>query len=140
MTKTKQEKERSRDGGTPGRGSPARKGEEAESAIRARLGIPADAEKVLVLGESSHWDPNWIMTSEEYFRLRVRRILDAAVRELEADPRRVFSVECVFFLRMYWERRPAKRDAIRRLVNEGRVRLTGSGMTTPLAPIMSPCP
>jgi len=104
---------------------------QTERAIRARLGIPEGAERILILAESSHWDPNWLLTSEEYYRLRIRRVLDRAVRELEADPRRIFSVECVFFLKMYWERRIEKREAVRRLVNKGRLRLTGSGMTTP---------
>ncbi len=131
MTKTKQAQRRSRNGGPPGEARIVGKREDTELAIRTRLGIPHDAQRVLVLAESSHWDPNWLMTSEEYFRFRVRRILDGALRELEAHPRRVFSIESVFFLKMYWEKRPEKRDAIRRLVNEGRFRLTGSGMTTP---------
>jgi len=102
-----------------------------EPRIRKRLGIPRDARLVIVFSESSHWDPNWLLTSEEYYRLRIRRILDKAIRELQLEPRRVFSVECVFFLKMYWERNPEKREPIRRLVNQGRLRLTGSGMTTP---------
>jgi hypothetical protein len=31
---------------------------EREGAIRRRLGIPRDAERVLVFAESSHWDPD----------------------------------------------------------------------------------
>lgn len=102
-----------------------------EKAIRERLGIPAGAERVIVFGETSHWDPDWLFTSEEYYRLRIRKILDLAVAELLREPRRVFSVECIFFLKMYWERNPEKREAIRDLVNRGRMRLTGSGLTTP---------
>ena len=106
-------------------------GRAAERTRRRALGIPDDAARVLVLTESSHWDPNWLLTSEGYFGLRVRRNLRQAVRELLADPGRVYSVECVFFLRMFYERVPACRSAVRQLVNEGRLRMMGSGVTTP---------
>jgi len=102
---------------------------ERERALRRRLGIPGDAARVLIFAESSHWDPDWLWTSEEYYRL-VRAGLDRAVDELLREPRRVYSVECIFFLRMYWERRPEMRDKVRALVNEGRLRLTSSGVTT----------
>ena len=101
-----------------------------ETYLRQRLGTPDDARRVIVFAESSHWDPNWLYTSEEYFRRFVRRNLDRAIEELQRDPRRVYSVECIFFLRMYWERRPEQRDAVRALVNQGRLRLTNSGVTT----------
>jgi len=101
-----------------------------ENFLRHRLGIPDDAERVIVFAESSHWDPNWMLTSEEYFRRLVRPNLDRAIEELLRDPRRVYSVECIFFLRKYWEQRPEQHDTIRSLVNEGRLRLTSSGVTT----------
>lgn len=99
-------------------------------SIRQRLGIPASAQRILVFTESSHWDPNWMLTSEVYFDRFVRRNLDQAVAALQREPRRVYGVECIFFLRMYWERCPDRREAVRALVNEGRLRLTGSGVTT----------
>lgn len=102
-----------------------------EKAIREKLGIPKDAEHVIIFGETSHWDPNWLWTSEEYFNMRIKRIIDEALVELESEPQRVFSIECVFFLKMYWEKCPDKREIVRELINNGRLRLTGSGMTTP---------
>jgi len=101
-----------------------------EESLRRRLGIPDDAERVIVFAESSHWDPNWLHTSEEYYHRFVCRNLDDAIGELLRDPRRVYSIECIFFLRMYWDRQPQQRDTIRTLVNEGRLRLTSSGVTT----------
>ena len=103
----------------------------AEQTLRERLGVPADAERVLVFGESSHWDPNWLFTSEWYYRRRIRTVLGEALRMLEHEPRRVFSVESLFFLRLYWEREPERRERLRRLLEEGRMRLLGSGITTP---------
>ncbi|MEJ2068702.1 MAG: hypothetical protein P8Y09_12325, partial [Deltaproteobacteria bacterium] len=102
-----------------------------EMELREGLGIPGDAEKVLFFSESSHWDPNWMFTSKEYYRLRINSVLNGAVRECEAEPRRIFGIECIFFLKMFWEKRADRRDSVRRLINEGRFRLTGTGMGTP---------
>jgi len=104
---------------------------ESEAEIRARLGVPAGAERVMVVTESSHWDPNWLLTSKEYFRLCVRRSLDHAIDALLAEPRRVYSLECAFFPDMYLRHRRTRQGAFRDLVNEGRLRFTGSGVTTP---------
>ncbi len=54
-----------------------------------KLGIPADAARVLILAESSHWDPNWLYTSEEYYSRWVEHNLLMAVAELVQSPRRV---------------------------------------------------
>ena len=101
-----------------------------EQQLRQRLGIPAEAQQVLFFGESSHWDPNWLYTAEEYFTRFVRDNLDQALAALQKEPRRIYSVECMFFLRMYWDERPEHHDAIRTFINTGRLRLTSSGVTT----------
>lgn len=101
-----------------------------EGEIRARLGIPAHARRVLILAESSHWDPNWLYTSEEYYTRFVDDNLQQAVSELLRQPRRIYSIECMFFLRMFWERHPGLRETLRALVNAGRLRLTSSGVTS----------
>ena len=101
-----------------------------EKSMRRRLGVPDDAEQVIIFAESSHWDPNWLHTSEEYLLRFVQPNLDRAIDELLRDPRRVYSIECIYFLRKYWEQRPEHRDIIRTFVNEGRLRLTSSGVTT----------
>ncbi len=103
----------------------------SEDARRARLGIPPGASEVVVVAESSHWDPNWLLTSKQYDRLCVRPSLDRALDALAAEPRRVFSLECLFFVDRYWRDRPERRTEIVDLVNEGRLRFTGSGVTTP---------
>jgi hypothetical protein len=99
-------------------------------SLRRRLQIPDQAAHVLVFSESSHWDPNWMLTSESYYERFVRPNLDTALDALESQPRRVYSIECMFFLRMYWDRCPAQRERVRALINEGRLRLTSSGVTT----------
>jgi hypothetical protein len=86
---------------------------------------------VLVLGETTHWDPNWLWTSEEYYQRRVDSTLEQVIARLGEEPRRVFSLECLFFLRLFWERHAELHDTIRELVNSKRLRLTGTGITTP---------
>ncbi|MGD8599638.1 MAG: hypothetical protein PVJ26_21675, partial [Anaerolineae bacterium] len=101
-----------------------------EKALRASLGIPADAQRVIVFAESSHWDPNWLYTSDEYYDRFVQKQMDEAIDGLLREVRRIYSLECMFFLRMYWEKNPQQHATIRGLVNEGRLRLTSSGVTT----------
>ena len=101
-----------------------------ESGLARRLGIPDAARRVLVLAESSHWDPNWMLTSEQYFRYGVRRTVDRVLDELERDERRVWSADCLFFLAMYWQRRPARREQLTAALQSGRLRVTTSGVTT----------
>lgn len=101
-----------------------------ETALRSALGIPAEAETVLIFGETSHWDPNWLLTSQEYYDRFVQKQLDQAISGLVREARRIYSVECMFFLRMYWDRNPQQHETIRELVNERRLRLTSSGVIT----------
>jgi hypothetical protein len=103
---------------------------ETTADLRERLGVPHDAPHVIVFAESSHWDPNWMWTSDDYFEKMVKPNLDQAIEALRTQPRRVYSVECMFFLRMYWEARPDQHDAVRTLVNNGQLRITNSGVTT----------
>jgi len=101
-----------------------------EARLRRDLGIPEDAHQVILFAESSHWDPKWLYTSGEYYDRYVRSNLDQAIDELLREPCRVYSIECIFFLRLYWERQPEQRETVRALVNEDRLRLTSSGVTT----------
>ena len=77
---------------------------ENEAEIRARLGIPEAARRVLVFAETSHWDPDWLRTCSAYYPLHVARVLEAVLRELRNDPGRLYSIESVFFLKMFWDR------------------------------------
>ena len=101
-----------------------------ELQLREKLGIPSDATQIILFSESSHWDPNWLQTSEEYFTNFVQSNLDQAITLLEKSPRRKYSVECVFFLKMYWDKNPQKHEQIRKLMNNGQLWMTSSGVTT----------
>ena len=101
-----------------------------ELELRRAAGIPDDARQVLIFAESSHWDPNWLYTSKVYYDRWVRANLEAAVAALQTEPRRVYSVECMFFFRVYWDDHPNQQELLRALVNSRRLRLTSSGVTT----------
>jgi hypothetical protein len=101
-----------------------------ETQLRQRLGIPPEADKIIIFAESSHWDPNWLRTSVQYYERFVERNLERALAELEREPRRIYSIESIFFLRMYWDRQPGQQETVRHLVNKGRLRITNSGVTT----------
>ncbi|MBS1847873.1 MAG: hypothetical protein JST73_06300 [Actinobacteria bacterium] len=102
-----------------------------EATLRSSLGIPEQASQVLVVAESTHWDPDWLLTSTEYLRLMVAPTLDRALDALAAEPRRIYSVECAFYPAAYLRLRPERTEAFVRFANEGRLRFTGSGVTTP---------
>lgn len=103
----------------------------SESARRRSLGIPDTATEVVTICESTHWDPNWLMRADTYHRWFVAPALDRVIDELEAEPRRVFGIECLFFMDRYWRERPDRHDQIRDLVARRRLVFTGSGVTTP---------
>ena len=115
------------DGFGPG---PIRSGE-TETAIRTRLGIPRDARRVLLFSESSHWDTNWLKTSEEYFDARLTPIFAAVLAALEQDPLRIYCIESVFFLKMFWERHPREQGRLRALLQRRQLRILTSSFTTP---------
>lgn len=103
---------------------------QGESTLRKALGIPDDAERVIILSESQHWDPDWLMTAQEYYDRFVKANLGLALDAVRDEERRVYSIECMYFLRMYWEDCPERQDEVRGLINRGRLRLTSSGVTT----------
>src|SRR5580658_2790529 len=103
----------------------------SEAALRERLGIPDGAARVLVFSESSHWDTNWLETSEEYFKRRLEPIFAKILSALERDPLRVYCIESVFFLKLFWERHPECREELTRLIEERRLRVLSSSFTTP---------
>jgi hypothetical protein len=86
---------------------------------------------VLVFCESSHWDTNWLETSEDYFRRRLEPIFTKVVAALEHDPARVYCIESVFFLKLFWERHPEYQGRLRQLIDRRQLRIITSSFTTP---------
>jgi hypothetical protein len=107
------------------------RGPRTEYELRRKLGVPDDAAHVLVFSESSHWDTSWIETSEEYFDRRLRPIFAAIIAALEHDHHRVYCIESVFFLKLFWQRHPEHRETLRGLIDSGQLRVLTSSLTTP---------
>jgi len=105
--------------------------EEIERAVRRKLGIPDEAERVAVFGMTSHWDINWLKTFDDYFTGSVARIIARALALLDEDPAYTYAISEVDFLRKYWEDRPEERERILRHVSSGRLRIVGGGITSP---------
>jgi hypothetical protein len=102
-----------------------------EQALRHQLGVPDDAAHVLVFSESSHWDTNWLETSDEYFERRLRPIFFAVLAALESDRCRIYCIESLFFLKLFFERHPEHCDTVRALIEQGQLRILSSSFTTP---------
>jgi len=102
-----------------------------EYAFREKLGIPKEAKKVIVFAQSSHVDPDWLLTADQYQRLLTDKAFERALIELKKDLRYIYSVECTFFFKRYWDSHPQDRDALRSYVNSGRIKFTGTGVTSP---------
>ena len=76
----------------------------------------------------SHTDPGWLLTSEDYYKRHVKKILDGVLSQLEADPERRFAwAETCFFERWYSEQKGAVKAKIARLVAEGQLEFVGGG-------------
>jgi hypothetical protein len=111
-------------GPAPAPGSP-------EIAYRRSLGIPDDARTVVVYSQSSHLDINWLMTFQEYQDRIVDKVVDKALDLLDSDPRAVYSMAEMGFLRPWWDRHPQDHDRLRKHVATGRFRIVGGAVTTP---------
>ncbi|NXX47844.1 MA2B1 mannosidase, partial [Tricholaema leucomelas] len=84
----------------------------------------------------THDDVGWLKTVEQYFygvrnevqHAGVRYILDSVVAELLAEPSRRFVYSEVAFFSRWWQQQDeATRDAVRQLVQEGRLEFVGGG-------------
>ncbi len=101
----------------------------SERDLREALGVPADAERVLILSQSSHLDINWRKTFAQYYRDHVEGVFVEAEAVLDRDPKAFYSVAEMAFLAEHvglhgvgtWPEHAAT----------GHARIVGGGMTTP---------
>lgn len=101
----------------------------SEAQLRAALGVPADAQRVLILSQSSHLDINWKHTFDEYYEEHVQAVFVDAIAGLDAEPATYYSVAEMAFLSAHVDRHGAA--AWREHVATGRARVVGGGLTTP---------
>lgn len=99
--------------------------------IRAALGIPAEAARVLVFGQSAHLSSEGQPPPEPERWTLVADIFSRALDALEADSNYRYAMAEVAWLRQYWETHPERHEAIRRFNGEGRLAVVGGAVSSP---------
>lgn len=106
--------------------------ESTERKLRRELGIPDSAKKVLIIGQSSHLDPDWLLTFDEYYDKFVRRIILSSLHFISLSPLHYYSLAEVSFIKRFYEESPADmREELRRRIREGRFVILGGGFSSP---------
>ena len=99
--------------------------------LRRTLGIPDEARRVLVIGQNAHLDLNWTRTTESYYTGYVEQIYSNALDAIANDPEYHYATAEMAFLRMFWERRPERHDALIRAIQQGQFQIVGGGVSQP---------
>lgn len=100
-----------------------------ERDLREALGVPTDAERVLILSQSSHLDIDWKETFDQYYQDHVEQVFLDAAAILDRDPDAFYSVAEMAYLARHVELHGA--GTWPRHVESGHARIVGGGMTTP---------
>ena len=106
---------------------------ETEAGIRARLGIPPSAKRVLILSQSSHMDWDWNETFLEYYNSEVADVLSSATSILakyraEKQPY-YYSVAETGYLQQFWRQNPSALASLR--TSGHTLHMVGGGITSP---------
>lgn len=102
-----------------------------ELALRAKLGIPARATRVIVFGQNAHLDIDWQHTFDDYYTMFVGDVLVQARQMLDMQPHALYSVAEMAYLEHHLQVHPEELDAIRAASQAGRWRIVGGAMTSP---------
>ena len=103
----------------------------AERDLRSSLGIPLDAERVLVVSQSSHMDLNFLFTFDGYYENNIRHVIRRSLDLLDQHPRYRYSIAEIGFLRRYWDENPGERERILRHTASGALEIVGGGLSSP---------
>jgi alpha-mannosidase len=105
----------------------------AEARLRAELGVPAAAARVLIISQSSHLDWDWLHTFDDYYQQSVDGIFLNALQLLtqyHAAPAHYFySVAEVAYLQRFAAIHPDLLQPLRHVDQD--LRIVGGGITSP---------
>ncbi len=88
------------------------------------------AEKVVIIGQSSHLDISWFYTADEYYEKLVRDIFISALKFLKSNPEnRIFFAES-FWIRKFFEDETIDSQDLLSYMKEGRLIVEGGGVGT----------
>lgn len=123
-------------GGGEGRSDACPRGAAApasEACVRAELGVPPQADRVLILSQSSHLDWDWLRTFDDYYTEQVDRIFTNALALLTqshaAPAHYYYSIAEMGYLQRFLAGQPERRDALRAVGSD--LRIVGGGITSP---------
>ncbi len=102
-----------------------------ESQIRTLLNIPASAKQVMIVSQSSHWDPDWQSTFDTYYTNNVDSIIKQALNMLDTYKGYYYSICEILYLKRYWDVHPEDHARILKYLRDGQLRIVGGGMTSP---------
>ncbi len=102
-----------------------------ESDLRASLGIPADAKRVIVFYQSSHLDIDWQKTFDDYYSAFVGEIFSDARTVLDAQPRAFYGVAEMAYLAHHTQAHPEDLSSLKSAAARGALHVVGGGMTSP---------
>lgn len=103
-----------------------------EERIRAKLGVPDNAERVLIIGQSSHLDLDWLTSFDNYYEHFVKPIFISALDFLEVNSGHYYAIAEVSFIKRFVIDNPEGRgeEFINR-VKDGRLVILGGGFSSP---------
>ncbi len=102
-----------------------------EKEIRHRLGVPDSAKTVVILQQTAHLDPDWLMTFEDYYEKVVENIYISALELVNTRSNYVYTAGILAFLKKFYEDHPEYRDVLKSAVARGKFRIIGGGFTSP---------
>src|SRR5215470_15162082 len=105
----------------------------SESCVRSELGIPPQADRVLILSQSSHLDWDWLRTFSDYYELQVDGIFQNAVAlmtQFHAAPvHYYYSIAEIGYLQRFVSAHPELVESMHAV--GGDLRIVGGGITSP---------
>jgi hypothetical protein len=102
-----------------------------ELAARHALGIPDEAQCVIVLSQTSHIDIDWRLTFDGYYSMWVESLFGSAHDLLAADPAYRYQVAEMAYLSHHLSVHPEQVSVFHDAATRGALRVVGGGMTSP---------
>lgn len=104
---------------------------ETEAEIRTRLGIPPEAQKIVIFSQSSHMDIDWQQSFEDYYTHFVDTALTQAHDLLRDNPRAKYSMAEMAFFKRHLQQHPEQLAVFQDAAKRGALHIVGAGMTSP---------
>ncbi len=102
-----------------------------EITLRNALGIPLDAEHVIIFGQNSPLDNDWQQTFDGYYQSFVGAIFTQARQLMDAQPRAFYSICEMAFLQNHIAMHPEELAPLQAAATRGQLHIVGGGMTSP---------